>query len=131
MDATHTVEPATILLVEDEDAVRSVARRALERKGFLVIEAASGDEAIRLADRDDVRIDLLLSDVLMPGTSGCDLAEHLRKRHSGLRVLLMSGYDESVIAAQAAPVPGAEFLEKPFTPSDLVSKVRHALRRAA
>ena len=131
MDARHAVGPATILLVEDEDAVRSVARRALERKGFRVIEAANGAEAIRIADRDDVTIDLLLSDVLMPGTSGCDLAEQLRKRHAGLRVLLMSGYDESVLASQTPPVPGAEFLEKPFTPADLVSKVRHALRRAA
>ena len=131
MDTIDPSQPETILLVEDEPAVRSVARRTLERKGFRVIEAANGEEALRVADQDGVTIDLLLSDVLMPGTTGSALAEELRKRHSGLKVLLMSGYDESYLAAHTSPVAGAEFLEKPFTPSDLVSKVQSTLRPAA
>ena len=125
-------EEVGILIVDDVNAMRVQIKELLKSFGFRkIVVAANGEEAIRIADRDGVTIDLLLSDVLMPGTTGSALAEELRKRHSGLKVLLMSGYDESYLAAHTSPVAGAEFLEKPFTPSDLVSKVQSTLRPAA
>ncbi|MCL4234813.1 MAG: response regulator, partial [Deltaproteobacteria bacterium] len=116
-----------ILVVEDEDAVRRLAKRVLERNGYRVIEAASGDEA--LAVGDDVAIDLVLTDVVMPHMNGRQLVEKLLARRPGLRVVFMSGYTEDAIARHGVLEDGTAFLQKPFTAADLARKIREALDR--
>jgi len=122
-----TVTGETVLLVEDEDAVRLACRRILERAGFQVVEASDGPQAlVALADRP---IDLLLTDVIMPGgVTGRDLAEHLQAARPGLPVLYMSGYTADVIASRGILEPGVNMVEKPFSSSDLLGKVRELLR---
>jgi signal transduction histidine kinase len=116
----------TVLVVEDEDAVRKACRRILERAGFQVVVARDGSQALaELADRP---IDLLLTDVIMPGgMSGRDLAERLQASRPGLPVLFMSGYTADVIATRGILEPGITVVEKPFTTSDLLGKVRELL----
>ncbi len=117
----------TILVVEDEDAVRRLARRVLERNGYHVIEAGSGDEALAIGD--DVTIHLVLSDVVMPRMNGRELVERLLVRRPGLRVLFMSGYTEDAIARHGVLETGTAFVQKPFTAGDLARKVRETLDR--
>jgi len=121
-----TVTGETVLLVEDEDAVRLACRRILERAGFQVVEATDGPHAlVALADRP---IDLLLTDVIMPGgVNGRDLAERLQAARPGLPVLYMSGYTADVIATRGILEPGVNVVEKPFSSSDLLGKVRELL----
>ncbi len=125
-------QPATgtILLVEDQDDVRRLARRVLEREGYTVLAAASGDEALSLARAHAGAIDLLLSDVVMPGMSGRQVAEQLALLRTGTRVLFMSGYTDNVIAERGVLDPGYAFLSKPFTPDALAKKVRQVLETA-
>jgi CheY-like chemotaxis protein len=116
----------TVLLVEDEDAVRKACRRILERAGFQVVVASDGSQA--LAELADKPIDLLLTDVIMPGgMSGRDLADRLQAARPGLPVLYMSGYTADVIATRGILDPGITVVEKPFTTSDLLGKVRELL----
>jgi signal transduction histidine kinase/CheY-like chemotaxis protein len=117
----------TLLLVEDEDAVRQLARIALERDGYRVLQAASGEEALALIARERVRPDLVLTDVVMPGLDGRQLVARLREQLPGVPVLLMSGY-----AGPGGPVsgetdPNLAFLRKPFTPSALSDAVQQLL----
>ena len=114
----------TILLVEDEEAVRRVARRVLEMHGYKIIDAADGATALDLAAENDV--DLVLSDVMMPGMPGPTLVEELRRRNPDLRVLFMSGHTEEIIRDGLLD-PSIPFLAKPFTPTKLAQKVREAL----
>jgi CheY-like chemotaxis protein len=120
----------TILLVEDEPAVRELARMVLSERGFSVIEAQSPEDAVRLAGEHGLKIHLLLTDVVMPGMSGRDLAKQLTALHPHLRVLFMSGYTHNVIAENGTLEEGLSFLQKPFTPQVLTQKVREALGRA-
>jgi signal transduction histidine kinase len=116
----------TVLLVEDEDAVRAACRRILERAGFNVLEASNGPQA--LAELSERPIDLLLTDVVMPGgLSGRELADSLQKNRPGLKVLFMSGYNADAIATRGILEPGVAVVEKPFTTSDLLSKVHEVL----
>ena len=116
----------TVLLVEDEDAVRNACRRILERAGFHVIEARDGTQA--LSEVGDTTIDLLLTDVIMPGDlSGKDLAARIQESRPGLPVLFMSGYTADVISKKGILEPGITVVEKPFTSSDLLGKVRELL----
>jgi two-component system cell cycle sensor histidine kinase/response regulator CckA len=116
----------TVLLVEDEDAVRAACRRILERAGFNVLEASSGPQAI--AEMAEEAIDLLLTDVVMPGgISGRDLANSLQETRPGLKVLFMSGYNADAIATRGILEPGVVVVEKPFTKADLLSKVHEVL----
>ncbi|MFN8062363.1 MAG: PAS domain S-box protein [Vicinamibacterales bacterium] len=117
----------TILLVEDEESVRRVARLALRRRGFEVIEAANGFEAVAAASDGSTDIDLLISDVVMPDMSGPQLAATLRRARPELGVLFMSGYMEDAVLRHGVSSTGDAFIEKPFTPSELVRKVRDAL----
>jgi CheY-like chemotaxis protein len=122
---TNTRE--TILLVDDEETVRRFSARVLSKEGFRVLSAGSGHDALHAAHATAHAIDLLLTDVMMPGMNGCQLAEILLARHPSLRVLFMSGYAENVLATNVGLVPGAAFLSKPFKPKALVTKVREAL----
>jgi len=117
----------TILLVDDEDTVRRFGARTLEKAGFRVVAASTGADAIVSCDEHGDAIDLLLTDVMMPGINGRDLAELLLARRPSLRVLFMSGYAEDVLASDVGLVPGAAFLGKPFKPKVLVAKVREVL----
>lgn len=119
----------TILLVEDDPGVRTFASTTLTRFGYRVIEAASGDEAIRLAAAAGA-IDLLLADVVMPGPSGGDLAERLREHRPRMAVLYMSGYANAAILDYGVLTPGTAFLSKPFKPGDLLHRVRGVLDAA-
>jgi PAS domain S-box-containing protein len=116
----------TVLLVEDEDVVRNLARRVLHDSGYRVIEAGSGEEALRLAGEHADRIDLLLTDVVMPGMNGRELADRLAEIRPGTRVVFMSGYTEDVIVKRGVSGRRA-FLAKPFTPPMLARSVREAL----
>jgi PAS domain S-box-containing protein len=121
---------ATILLVEDDAAVRPAVRRMLEREGYTVLDAADGADALQLAASADARgerIDLVLTDVVMPVQGGRVLGERLAMHWPGIRVLYMSGYTDDEILRRGLVVPGAAFLEKPFTPARLADAVRHAL----
>jgi signal transduction histidine kinase len=116
----------TVLLVEDEDAVRTACRRILERAGFNVLEASNGPEA--LAEVNGAPIDLLLTDVVMPGgITGRELANTLQENRPDLKVLFMSGYNADAIATRGILDPGIVVVEKPFTTSDLLNKVRSVL----
>jgi signal transduction histidine kinase len=116
----------TVLVVEDEDAVRNACRRILEGAGFRVLEASSGPEV--LANLADDRVDLLLTDVIMPGgLSGRELADRLVTDRPDLRVLYMSGYNADAIATRGVLDAGVTVVEKPFTSSDLLGKVRELL----
>jgi CheY-like chemotaxis protein len=117
----------TILLVEDEAGVRAAIRRMLTRQGYTVLDAASGPEALQLVESSAVRIDLVLTDVVMPGQSGRSLVEHLTARWPGLRVLYMSGYTDDEMLRRGLMQSGTALLEKPFTPDRLADVVRQAL----
>jgi CheY-like chemotaxis protein len=113
----------TVLLVEDEEQVRKLAHAILTRAGYTVIEAPNGGEALRLGLP---RVDLLLTDMVMPRVSGATLAAQLTVQRPGLRVVFMSGYTDTSAGEQGLP-PGAIFVQKPFTPEVLLRKVRQAL----
>jgi PAS domain S-box-containing protein len=115
----------TILLVEDEEPVRRVAARCLERAGYRVLAVADGEDALRIAAATP-KIDLLLTDVVMPGMSGPRLADHLRAARPSLPVLFMSGFSRD-LPESLAPPPGA-LLQKPFTPERLAARVAEVLR---
>jgi two-component system cell cycle sensor histidine kinase/response regulator CckA len=117
----------TVLLVEDEEPVREVARRALRAQGYRVLEAADGLEALEIADVHRGAIDLLVADVVMPRLGGIELARRLRRARPNLRVLHVSGYVEPVLREGPSVVAGAAFLHKPFLPETLARKVRELL----
>jgi two-component system, cell cycle sensor histidine kinase and response regulator CckA len=120
----------TILLVEDQPQVRELAHMVLTGKGYSVMVAATPEEAERACQRRDPEIHLLLTDVIMPGVSGPELAKLLTLRQPNLRVLYMSGYTFNVIAQGGMLEDGVAFLQKPFTPSTLAEKVREVLDRS-
>ena len=115
-----------VLLVEDEDAVRELVRRILEARGYAVVEARDGREGLKLCESHPGKIDVLLTDVVMPGLGGRELAEAALKLRPGMRVVLMSGHTQDVIVKEGVE-QGAAFLHKPFTPMQLAQKVREAL----
>lgn len=119
----------TILLVEDEPDLRELTQMVLSERGYKVIGAPSPAEAERLAGSNGAEIHLLLTDVVMPGISGRELAKRLTGRFPNLRVMYMSGYTYNVIAQDGTLEEGISFLQKPFTPQTLKEKVREALDR--
>jgi len=117
----------TVLLVEDQADVRGLAAAVLREAGYRVIEAASGAEAIASLERDEGPIDLLLTDVVMPGMGGLALAERLRGMRPGMKVLYVSGHPSSLLALRDALEAGSKYLQKPFTPEELAATVREAM----
>jgi two-component system cell cycle sensor histidine kinase/response regulator CckA len=117
----------TILLVEDEEAVRELASRILSAKGYSVVAAKNTREAEEFSEKHTGQIHLLLTDIIMPGTSGRELARRIAGRHPRTRVLYMSGYTDNVLAQGGVLEAGLSFLQKPFTPGALVQKVRDVL----
>jgi two-component system, cell cycle sensor histidine kinase and response regulator CckA len=117
----------TILLVEDEDAVRLLIVRVLRRVGYHVLSARNGAEALLISSRHTQPIDLLLTDVVMPQMSGRELAEHLIEMRPGLRVLYISGYTSEITGRHGLLEGGQSFLEKPFSPAQLAERVHDVL----
>jgi two-component system cell cycle sensor histidine kinase/response regulator CckA len=120
----------TVLVAEDDDLVRGLATHVLRRNGYEVLEAASGEEALLLADRHAGPIQLLVSDVVMPRMSGRVLADRLRGRRPELRVLLMSGHPPDALLEHGVANPDETLLEKPFGAATLLERVRLLLDRA-
>jgi two-component system cell cycle sensor histidine kinase/response regulator CckA len=128
----HNVHPITargaetILLVEDEPAVRRLVSQMLQLTGYTVLEASNGPEALGLMDHVEQPVDLLLTDIVMPSMNGGTLAQHLSRRHPKMRVLFTSGYMDDVVVQEVVSM-GAQFLPKPFTLEGLTQKVRQVL----
>jgi two-component system cell cycle sensor histidine kinase/response regulator CckA len=120
----------TILVVEDETTVRELARELLELNGYKVLEAAHGEEALRICRAHDGPIHLMLTDVVMPQMNGHELAETLAPLRPGMKVLYMSGYSEASGVLRDILTSKTIFLRKPFTPNDLADKVRALLNEA-
>jgi PAS domain S-box-containing protein len=117
----------TILLAEDEPSLRQLMARVLRTQGYTVLEAADGHEALALAQANGAKIQLLLTDVIMPGLSGKTLAEWLGQVNPAVRVLFISGYINNNAVRDSMSKPGTFFLQKPFNPLDLTEKVREAI----
>jgi two-component system, cell cycle sensor histidine kinase and response regulator CckA len=115
----------TILLVEDEPAVRQLFAMALNRAGYQVFEAGNGEEAVKIFDEHAEAIDLLLTDMRMPHMGGAELAKELRNRKAGLKLICISGYPGTM--GTASPT---DFLAKPFSRDEMLNKVREVLDRS-
>jgi two-component system cell cycle sensor histidine kinase/response regulator CckA len=115
----------TILLVEDEDMLRGLIKELLELKGFSVIEACQGVEALSLLQERGSGVDLVLTDVVMPHMSGSELVDRLRKEFPDLKVIFMSGYTGASNASihRSLEMPGVAFLQKPFRLNNLIAQV--------
>jgi len=130
-DAEDVRGGETVLIVEDEEALRHLAARALERRGYRVIEAADGRRALAIAEQHPGRIHLVLTDVVMPGPNGRAVADELRRRIPGIKVIYMSGYTDDTMAQRGVLEPGVPLVRKPFDVADLVRTVRETLDAAA
>ena len=117
----------TLLLVEDEAAVRSSTRRLLERHGYQVVEARHGRDALRILDEGGRRIDLVITDLVMPEMGGREMVERVRAHHPAMKVLFMSGYSERAVTSDGTMPPGTGFVEKPFTVEQLIRRTREIL----
>ena len=118
----------TILLVEDENGVRAFARIAMQRFGYRVLEAPSAEAALSLlAEQPDTKIDLLVTDLVLPGMDGRALATHVLRERPGTRLLFMSGYADRLGTTNGFLEPGFELLEKPFAAQTLLTRTRQLL----
>jgi len=126
----HTLVPAkgeTVLLVEDEDAVRELASRILSTAGYHVLSAANGGEALLLLEQAQDTVDMVLTDVVMPQMNGAELVAHLRSKRPGLRALFMSGYSADVLSQGNELLDAIKLVPKPFRPDQLLDGVRQTL----
>jgi CheY-like chemotaxis protein len=119
----------TVLLVEDEQAILDMGKSMLERLGYSVLASGAPAEAISMVEAHTGRIDLLMTDVVMPGMNGKELADRLRAVRPGLKCLFMSGYTADVIANRGVLDAGVEFIQKPFLMKDLALRLREVLGR--
>jgi CheY-like chemotaxis protein len=117
----------TVLLAEDEAMVRGLIREALRRKGYTVLEAANGADALQMCEQQAGPIHLLLTDVVMPGMGGRALAERAARLRPGLKLLYMSGYTDDAVVRHGVLQAEAAFVQKPFRLDDLLRKVREVL----
>jgi CheY-like chemotaxis protein len=118
-----------VLVVEDEAPVRRVVRRVLEQRGYRVLEATNGGEALTVFEHHWPEIRLLITDVMMPGVDGRELVARLRERAPALRVLFMSGYSGDAIRTHGELAPDAAFVEKPFTIEAFARRVKDTLEQ--
>jgi CheY-like chemotaxis protein len=126
--AKSTQGSETILLVEDEEMVRKLASTVLQKNGYTVLEASNGEEALRIAQGQNGNpIHLMVTDVVMPGMSGRQLADRLLSLRPEMKVLYMSGYTDNAIVHHGVLDPGIAYIQKPFAPDVLASKVRQIL----
>jgi nitrogen-specific signal transduction histidine kinase/CheY-like chemotaxis protein len=125
--ATNCRGSETLLVVEDEEGVRVLVRDYLQMNGYTVLEAPHGEEALRIACEHSGEISLMITDVIMPGMNGRELAERMVLLRPSMKVLYMSGYAEAAVYRKGVLDPGAPFLQKPFGPPDLGRKVRDVL----
>ena len=126
MSAPDAGERQTILLVDDEESVRGIILKILRRARYTVLEAASGDAAVQLAEAHQGNIDLVITDMFMPGMRGPEVAKQLGMKRPGLRVLFMSGYADQDL--KTGVPAGANFLNKPFSGAELAKTVEAALK---
>jgi two-component system, cell cycle sensor histidine kinase and response regulator CckA len=126
MSPSPSEQNATILLVDDEQSVRSIVMKILKRANYNVLEAQNGEEALRIADSHAGQIDLVVTDMYMPGMRGPEVVQTLLPKRPGLRVLFMSGYADQ--DARTSIPEGANFLNKPFSGQDLAAAVDAALK---
>jgi CheY-like chemotaxis protein len=126
-----TIQPlrasGTVLVVEDQEGVREFAARSLRERGFRVLQAADGWEALTVAARHPDPIDVLLTDVVLPGIDGKEVATRLRASRPKVRVIYTSGYDQELVAEHGVIQPGVAYLPKPFTAKELADKVREVM----
>jgi CheY-like chemotaxis protein len=120
-----------VLVVEDEAMIRSNVRECLQQLGYQVLEAESGEIAVHLCAKNKGEIDLVLTDLVMPGMSGHELAGELAQRHPEIKMLFMSGYTEDSAARRDILLKGSAFLQKPFSVGDLSNAVQQALATRA
>ena len=125
--AAGTGVVATVLVVDDESALRNAAGRVLRAGGYAVIEAANAEEALTVAARHRGRIDVLLTDVVMPGIGGVELAARIMAQAQAIRVVYMSGYPQSHLEAVGGLTGGHAFLDKPFGLDTLLAAIQEAL----
>ena len=126
---TTSSSARTILVVEDQPEVLSFLADALQALGYRVLTASHPDDGLALGHEHAEQIDLVLTDVVMPGMNGPEMAKRLVFRHPTLRVLYLSGYDRDTLGPLGVPEEGPAFLKKPFTMDALVKRVSGALRR--
>lgn len=126
-ELSHRPPVRTILLVEDEDAVRDVTQQVLENDGYQVLAAPGPEAAVRIANRFQGHIHLLLTDVVMPEMSGAELAVLLKASQPDLITVFMSGYTDNAVLRHALQQLGAWYIQKPFTLDGLLSRVAEAL----
>jgi two-component system cell cycle sensor histidine kinase/response regulator CckA len=119
----------TILLVEDEQLLRTIIRETLEENGYTVIDARTPAEAISLSRKFEKPIDVLLTDMILPGMNGVALAEVLTKERSEMRVIYMSGYTDNAIVHRGVLDPGVHFIEKPAPTNVLLRTIRAVLAK--
>jgi len=120
----------TVLVVENETAIRNLVQMALERHGYHILAAESGADALRVADGYRGRIDLLISDVVIPDMNGPEIARRLSRSHPEVLTLFMSGYLDDALGEHGLSGDGVDFIQKPFSPRMLALKVREILDRS-
>ena len=121
----------TLLVVDDELAIRSVAHRVLTTAGYQVVTAANGDEAVRLLGDPDLTLDMVLTDIVMPGMTAAAFAAQAHAMRPGLPILFMSGYDRPDVAGAGGVDPFAQIISKPFSRPALLAKVSQILTAGA
>jgi len=122
MGESVTRQPGTVLLVEDEESVRELVRATLEKQGYTVLDTGKGDVALQMALSHTGPIDILISDLVLPGMGGRELGSKVNESHPETKILIVSGYPEDMVVG-----PGIEFLQKPFTLQALAGKVQDVL----
>src|SRR5439155_436209 len=120
--APRLAKREAVLVVDDDDAIRNVIVRVLRQQGYAVLSAASGEEAVLRSQAYEGRLDLVVTDVMMPGMNGRQLFDQLVASRAGLRVLYISGYTDDVLISSAVDGVNPPFLQKPFTPEILAQK---------